>query len=147
MPTTSATGSPAEAGFTLIEQLAVLAITAAIGALVFPSFERTLDSAALVQSTASLQASLKAARARAMGLGAAQQLVVAAGGEGWSWGGVLFTRPTGPVRLQLAGGGPIAFYRDGSASGGALVLTTGRGSAEVDVTSAGVVYARQAPRS
>ena len=43
---------PRQAGFTLIEMLAVLAITAAIAALVFPSFERAMDAAAPVIASA-----------------------------------------------------------------------------------------------
>jgi type II secretory pathway pseudopilin PulG len=130
----------------LIESLAVLAITAAISALVFPSFERTLNTAALAAATSSLQASLHAARARALALGSPEQLALAQGGEGWGWSSGLFTRLAGPVRLQLASGRPIAFFRDGSASGGALVLSASGHSSEVDVTSAGVIYARQVPR-
>jgi general secretion pathway protein H len=146
MPTTSATGRPLQAGFTLIESLVVLAITAAIAALVFPSFERAMDAAALSRATSWLEADLRWARAQALAGGAQQTLGVAADGQTWAWSGGGERRLPDPVRITQASAAPIAFFRDGSAVGGALALSAGGRSAAVLVTSAGVVYAPEAPR-
>jgi prepilin-type N-terminal cleavage/methylation domain-containing protein len=146
MPTTSATGRPRQAGFTLIEMLAVLAITAAIAALVFPSFERAMDAAALSRAASWLQGDLRWARGRALATGVAQTIALASDGSAWAWSGGDARRLPTPVRVTLASTAPIAFFRDGSAVGGTLALSAGGRAAVVYVTTAGVIYAPESPR-
>jgi prepilin-type N-terminal cleavage/methylation domain-containing protein len=133
----SATGDRREAGFTLLESLTVLAITGAIAGLVYPSFERTMDSAALAKTAAALQSDLRRARGLALASGGPDRLAIAPDGQGYGWSDGRSVRWAGAVRLASAQ--PIAFYADGSASPGTLLLAAGRRSAAIGVTSSGVV--------
>ncbi len=133
----SAIGSPAEAGFTLIESLAVLAITAMISALVFPSVAQMMDSASLARTVASLQGDLRWARGRALASGAPERLAIAPDGQGYAWNGRPSRRWSSPV--LLASTDAIAFFADGSASPGDLSLSAGGRRALVEVTATGLV--------
>lgn len=135
----SATGSRDQGGFTLIESLTVLAITAAIGALIFPQMNRAVRAVALVEARQAVAADLRWARGRAMASGAPMRLLVAQDGGAYGWEEGTQRRLPGGVRLRPEGAGPIAFYPDGSTRPGALSLWSGARRAQVQVSANGVV--------
>jgi prepilin-type N-terminal cleavage/methylation domain-containing protein len=121
----SATGSaaPADAaGFTLIEMLVVLAISALVAGLVFPAVERIAGRAALVAARALVAAELAEARADALRFGRPVRVSVARDGQGLLIAdGELVALPRG-INLQAVPA-VLGFYPDGSATGGRLLLT------------------------
>ena len=140
----SATGSRDQGGFTLIESLTVLAITAAIGALIFPQMNRAVRAVALVEARQAVMADLRWARGRAMASDAPMRLLVAQDGGAYGWeAGPQHPLPGG-VRLRQDGPAPIAFYPDGSARPGGLNLWSGPRRARVQVSANGVVAVTEA---
>jgi prepilin-type N-terminal cleavage/methylation domain-containing protein len=134
----SATGRAPQAGFTLIECLAVLAITALASAIAFPSLEMAMHATALTQSREALIANLRQARGLALAGGEPEALVVRPDGGAYGWNGRMARGlPSGVTVRQEAGG--IAFYPDGSTIPGRLVLSSGARRVIVAVSSTGVV--------
>jgi general secretion pathway protein H len=124
----SATGRPAgavhgERGFTLLETLVVLGITVLIGALVFPDVERSLQSLALRQTAAVVQANLRVARGEALRGDQMIAFSVDADGGGYGWTTGPAQRAPRGVELTLSNRRPITFFPDGSSSGGEVALT------------------------
>jgi general secretion pathway protein H len=134
----SATGRAPQAGFTLIECLAVLAITALASAIAFPSLEMAMHATAMTQSREALIANLRQARGRTLSGGEAEALVVRPDGGAYGWnGGITRGLPSGLTLRQDAG--LIAFYPDGSTTPGRLVLSSGARRAIITVSSTGLI--------
>lgn len=110
----------AQAGFTLLEALVVVAVTALIGGVLFPNMQRLLGALEVRQTAAVTEASLRVARGEALRTGRAVSFAVRADGKGFAWtGGPAYAAGRG-VLLAAAPERPIVFYGDGSSSGGEL---------------------------
>jgi prepilin-type N-terminal cleavage/methylation domain-containing protein len=130
----SATGEAAggEGGFTLLEALVALAIFGLLSGLMFPAVAQGVAGAAFEQAASGLRADLAMARAQALRTGAPVELVVDDAGRGYGW-------TPGPQRELIAdlalapAGARVAFYSDGSSSGGVLSLQGARRAVRFDV--------------
>ena len=125
----SATGRPGrppkaagEAGFTLIETLVVIAITAMVGAVTFPNVERSLQSLALRQTAAVVQANLRVARGEALRGDTMVAFDVDADSGGYAWTNGPVQRTPRGVAVTIASRRAITFFPDGSSSGGQVAL-------------------------
>ncbi|MFZ0267904.1 pilus assembly FimT family protein [Caulobacter sp.] len=124
----SATGDP-QAGATLIEALVVVALTAMIGAIVFPNLRSGGQRAMFEQAAAGLRADLRMARAQALRTDRPVTLQVEQDERHYGWA-------NGPRRvlvgdLRIAAGAGVAFLSDGSlatssATDASVRLTDGR---------------------
>lgn len=119
-------------GFTLLEMLVVLAVMGLVAGLVFPAIGQGLAGAEFRTATAGLELEIRRARAEAIGGGRTVPLAVETGGE------LLRRAPGGPFRvprtmqLQLPQSG-LRFFRDGTSTGGDVVLVDGRRSFRLHV--------------
>jgi type II secretory pathway pseudopilin PulG len=132
----SATGDPAQAGTTLIEALAALAITTLVALIAFPRVQQALVSLAQKQTVAVVAARLRQVRADALTGDRATAFAVAADGRGYGASNSPFARTLPGVELHAPQGRAIAFYGDGSSSGGAVWVSAGRSSVAVSVAPA-----------
>lgn len=108
-------------GFTLIEVLVTLAIAGLIGGIAYPSLERALRRQEALDAAMRIEAALRTARADALGGGHVVRLRMLPDGQGVRHGDAEERLPAGAaLRLPPAG---IAFFADGSAKGGEVVLT------------------------
>lgn len=146
----SATGSAAPArmpGFTLIEMLVVLAISALVAGLVFPSVERMAGRAGLLSARSLVAAELSLARADALRFDQPARVSIARDGKSLAHGdGVAVPMP---VDIRIEGvPSTIGFYPDGSASGGRILLSgkTLVTGLDIDARSGGVSARPVAPR-
>ncbi len=130
----SATGSRTQAGFTLLEALVVVTITAMAGAIMFPRVDRALRILALRETAAGLTADLRIARAQAIRAGAPVQFAVAADGRSYAWTGA--RARAAPSAILLSSSGPVTFFGDGSASGSTLTAAAGNRAARITVDPA-----------
>jgi general secretion pathway protein H len=142
----SGTGKPAtrnsrQGGFTIIECLAVLAITGLASAIAFPGLERALMTTALIQSKQALTAHLRQARGLALALDRPETLVIAADGKSYGWNGETAIQLPPGLAIKQDQAAEIAFFPDGSASEGQLTLLGGTHQTMVAVSSTGVVGA------
>ena len=135
----SATGDRA-AGFTLLETLAALALAAMIGAIAFPLLGSAVPTAVLAQARSELLSDLRTARGQALRSGIPAALEVSADGRSYGWTGGGRHALAATIRLQTIGQ-PLAFYPDGSARGGGLILTAAGRRAGVAVGPTGAVWA------
>ncbi|MHB8528968.1 MAG: pilus assembly FimT family protein [Caulobacteraceae bacterium] len=132
----SATGRAVEAGTTLIEALAAVAILGLIGVIVFPQMERALVSLSLRETTAVVVESLREARADAVGGGRAVAFAASPDGRAYGWsGGAARGVPAG-LGVTPSGGRAIVFYPDGSSSGGSVFIRGRGGGVPVIVEAA-----------
>jgi len=140
----SATGDRGQGGFTLIECLAVLSITAIAGAIAFPQLERAVSGAWLAESRQALAADLRQARGRALASGQPQTFIVSPDGAAWGWNDRADHRLPLDQRVAPTASRAPAFFPDGSATPGALILSAGARRIAVSVSDAGVVSASAA---
>ena len=135
----SATG---EAGTTLVETLAVVAIMALTALIAFPRLERGFLRLSQRQTLSQVAQQLRQARAEARRRDDPVAFAVAADGRSYAAGdGARLTAPTG-ISLTLASpdGRRIVFYGDGSSPGGQVLVHAGAGAAPVSVAAgSGVV--------
>lgn len=133
----------AEAGFTLVEVLAVLAIIALTAALAMPSPAGSRHHHALKASAIELASALKSARAAAIRTNSEQTLTIDTSLRS------IMSEGRAPVRLASANvalelltirseeigpsTGRLRFYPDGSSTGGRVVLRLGQREAAVIV--------------
>jgi general secretion pathway protein H len=137
-----------QAGFTLLELMIVLAIMGLMLALAFPLFPKLYASAQLNATANELIRDLRDARSSAIGAGHPVGLTVDDTATGYVVGGwartlgcacrLNFAAPqTAPLLLPVARHGDgaldIAFFADGSASGGALTLMQGERALRIEV--------------
>ncbi len=123
----SATG---ERGATLIEMLVVFAILALTAAIAAPSMDRALGRGGLAAAKAKLGADLRLLRGEALRRGV--PAVLTPGGTAYDAGGRHRDLAQG---ITLAGPA-IAFFPDGSGSGGTVTLRRGGQSVAVAVDAA-----------
>ena len=110
-----------QAGFTLLETLVVVAITAMIATIVAPEMMRALDILTLHQSARLLQADLRVARATAIRTGQKVDLEASNHGHEYDWiGGTRYLPPA----ITLSMSGPYVVYPDGSIQPATITLTS-----------------------
>lgn len=120
----SATGSRrTESGFTLIETLVALGIAVLISVMIFPDLERTLQTLALRQTAAVVQANLRVARGEALRGDQMIAFAVDGDGQGYSWTNGPSQRAPRGVVMRASDGRPITFFPDGSSSGGQIAVS------------------------
>jgi general secretion pathway protein H len=132
----------ASAGFTLFEMLAVLAIVGLVAAVAIPSLRRPPDNLRLEAATRSLASALRLSRAQAIGRNTDVVLTVHADRR-------TFASSTG-LRIELdqeisvemifaaplrrgRAAGAIRFFRDGTSSGGDILLTLNKRRVRISV--------------
>jgi general secretion pathway protein H len=132
----------ASAGFTLFEMLAVLAILGLVAALAIPALRRPPDSLRLEAASRSLASALRLSRAQAIGRNTDVVVTVHADRR-------IFASTTGqqieldheisvemifaaPLRRGRTAGA-IRFFRDGTSSGGDILLTLNKRHARISV--------------
>lgn len=121
------------AGFTLIEVLAVMAITVMIASLAFPRIQTAITRFAFDQTVTAVTANIRVAAAESLSTGKRVVLSVAGDGRSYGWQGVSPRQVPDTVSIKQVSDGPIAFYADGSSTGGALEITSGKRLAEIAV--------------
>jgi general secretion pathway protein H len=116
----SATGDQTEAGATLIEMLVVIGILGLVAGLVFPTWSSPLRRVQLYEARSALVAHLRDARADSVRSGDSVTLELSDDGRAYGWEQSRAVLPAG-VGID---GEPraIAFFADGSSSGGVLRL-------------------------
>lgn len=118
----SAIGRTEQAGFTLVEMLVVLAVTALVAGLSFPALERVQAGQQLRQSASRLEAELLQTRARAIALDETLRFAASAS---LPRDGVTGLPPKG-----------LFFYRDGSSNGAMLSVSMAAGQMRLAVDPA-----------
>jgi type II secretory pathway pseudopilin PulG len=140
----------AQEGTTLIETLVVVAITALVALIGLPQMQQSLLTLSQRQAVAVVAARLRLARAQALREDATVVFAAAPDGGGYGvLGGVVTPTPPGVTvsisRESDGGNRRIAFYGDGSASGGVVAVSAGRRTLRVTVSpGAGAVAAQGA---
>lgn len=116
----SAAGRPS--GFTLVEMLVVLAVTALIAGLSFPAIERSLRGQAFESAADATELGLRQARADAIRSGRATRFALGADRRSIvREGGAPIALPAA-IGIALPTQG-ITFFGDGTATGGTVALT------------------------
>lgn len=124
-------------GFTLLETLVVVAITALIASIVAANMERTLEALSLQQNVRLLQADLRVARATALRTGKSVDLEATNRGREYDWiGGSRFL----PAGITLSMARPFVVYPDGSVDAPTMVMSSAgrRHTLAVDPVTGGV---------
>lgn len=132
-----------DAGFTLLEMVAVLAILALAAAVAWPAAERSRSSNAMRRATIDLAAALKNARSEALASNKETGLTLDLANYRFSAGGMMAAHALPrnvrlsyavPAIAQAAGGAAMIRFRpDGSSSGGTIRLSVPRQSAKITV--------------
>lgn len=137
----SAAGKPA--GFTLIEMLVVLAITALVSALAFPALDKAMRGQAFEAAADTLDLGLRQARADAIRTGRPVRFMLGADRHSIVRDRAAPIPIPGDVLVTLPTRG-IVFFGDGTSSGGGIAIEgTGRTrKLAVDPGSGAVVSAR-----
>jgi general secretion pathway protein H len=135
----SAAGEPA--GFTLLEMLVILAILALVSGIAFPALDKAMRRQAFQADAVRVDTVLRRARAAAIARGTSVRVRAGEGGHALAGEGAA-ERLAGAARVTLPAAG-LAFYADGSASGGAVALRDGRLAARWRVAGATAGIARQ----
>jgi len=110
-------------GFTLLEALVALAITALIAAIVVPNMVQALDILTLQETTRILQADLRVARETAIRTGQKVDLEATNHGHEYDWiGGSRFLPPSIVLKMSK----PLVVYPDGSVLSTPITMSSGR---------------------
>lgn len=109
-----------QAGFTLIEMLVILAIIALISGIMFPSVERALQRQELVAAKLSVEGALRATRAAAIRGGGTVRFDTTPDRRAIRYAGTVEELPKSAT-ITVSDRG-IAFFPDGSTSGGEVIL-------------------------
>lgn len=140
----SATGDAR--GFTLIETLVVVAVTALIAGLAFPAVGSAIRGQEFRTGEAQLVAGLRAARAQAVRTGNEATFAVADNGRGFAIAGGAAQAIDSGLTIAAIDRPVIRFYADGTSNGGRLTLAGAARRADVTVypsTGLAVVVARR----
>jgi type II secretory pathway pseudopilin PulG len=127
------------AGETLIEALAVVAIVGLVAAVAFPRMQQGLLGLSQRQTAAVVTARLRQARAQAMERDSIVVFAVADGGHayGLTDGAATPTPPGVALTARQGGGGRITFYADGSSTGGVIGVQAARRTIAISVATPG----------
>ncbi len=139
-PAGAAAGRPgSQAGTTLIEALALVAITALVSLIGFPSLRQGLLVLEQRQTAAVIAARLRQARAEALRRDTATVFAIAPDGRAYGApDGVMRRTPAGvSLSARGEGDGRIFFQGDGSSSGGVVRIRAARRALSVTVASPG----------
>lgn len=119
----SATGKRGAAGFTLLETLVVLAIIGLIAGLSFPRLQAAIAAQQFRSSVAALTLALRETRAQAVRTGGRALFVLSK--DGHSFAVDARPQPALPAATKIASidRGAIAFFADGTSTGGRLVIS------------------------
>jgi prepilin-type N-terminal cleavage/methylation domain-containing protein len=122
-------------GFTLIEMLVVLAVSALISALVFPALDRALDHQRFRGEVHAFAASLNNSRALAIREGANARFVLNTGRREFGVVGQPQDKMAEGINIS---GSPtsLIFFGDGSSVGGSYVVTAKSRSVSLQVDAA-----------
>ncbi|HEY2179431.1 MAG TPA: type II secretion system protein [Caulobacteraceae bacterium] len=129
----AANGERAEGGFTLIESLVVLAIFGLVAALGFPRLQQVLATVSRREAVAAVAAELREVRADAVRADREKLFFVASDGHAYGGSGSGRVPTPAGVEVRSAGGAPIGFFGDGSATGGGVWVSAGGKSTLVRV--------------
>jgi type II secretory pathway pseudopilin PulG len=114
-----------DAGTTLIEALAVVAITAAVSLIAFPRMQQSFLALAQRQTATAVAERLRETRAWAVSRDTPVIFAAASGGRGYG-PSTLPASPTPPgVAVFVDAPGRIAFFGDGSSTGGVVRVRAG----------------------
>lgn len=108
------------AGFTLIEMLVVLAITALVTAIAFPALDRAMRGQAFEGAADAIELGLRQARADAVARGRPVRFAMGADRRSVVVGGGTIAIPIGTVVTLPTQG--LAFFGDGTSNGGRIDL-------------------------
>ena len=137
----SATGRPADAGTTLIEALVVVAITGLVALIGFPTIRAGLLTLAQRQTVAIVAARLRQVRADALRSDRPVAFAVSPDGQHFGASGSPSASTPPGVALASANGAGIAFFGDGSSTGGSILVLAGGHRLSVTVSPAtGAVF-------
>jgi general secretion pathway protein H len=125
----SAAGKPA--GFTLIEMLVVLAVTALVTGIAFPALDRTMRGQSFEGAADAIELGLRSARADAISRGVPIRFELGADRRSVLVGGGVIPIPSGTVVTLPTQG--IAFFSDGTSNGGRIDLVGSGRSRRLDV--------------
>jgi Tfp pilus assembly protein FimT len=118
----SAAGNRAR-GFTLLETLVMVAVSAMIAALVVPNMMSALDTLTLQQTTRLLEADLRVARGTAIRTGQKVDIEATNQGREYDWIGGTRTMPPG-IRVGMSR--PLIVYPDGSVQTSNITIASSR---------------------
>ncbi len=120
-------------GFTLLEALVALAITALIAGIVVPNMVQALDILTLQETTRILQADLRVARETAIRTGQKVDLEATNHGHEYDWiGGSRFLPPSITLRMS----NPLVVYPDGSVQTATITISSGHRQYPISVDPA-----------
>ncbi len=137
----SAIGDQGEAGETLIEALVVVALTSLVALIGFPRLQQSLQVFSQHETVSIVAAQLRQTRAEAIRKDQPAIFAISPDGKGYATsGGAVSATPPG-VSLQSRSapgmtGGAIAFFGDGSSTGGAVWVSAGGRSLPIYVAPA-----------
>jgi general secretion pathway protein H len=127
----SATGNPRANGFTLIEALVVMGVTALISSLAFPAMRSAIGGQEFRAARSSVELTLRQTRATAIRSGGAVGFRVTGGGAAISVDGSE-AKPL-PDSLHLAPAQSVTFFPDGTSDGGTFRLSSKNRSASFTI--------------
>ena len=144
-------GRPREAGTTLIEALAVMAITALVAGVGFPGVEHAIAAFSQRLTIDEVATRLHEAAAEARLRDAPVGFAVASDGAAYGLTGQAaapvrpgVTLAVAPRAAATGGAGPVVFFGDGSSSGGEILVTAAGATTAIEVERTGVVRIRGA---
>ena len=116
-----ATGNTPTSGFTLIEALCVVAITALISTIAFPRLQSAIAAQEFRAASSRVELGLGETRASAIRTGEPVRFLISRDGAGFVAPGRAEQQLPDAVRLHQKG--EIIFYSDGTSAGGEVSLT------------------------
>jgi len=134
-----------DSGMTLVETLVVMCVMVLITMLAFPRLERMLGLFELREAAGSLETNLRFARSDALRSGDVITFQLGSDGKSYTWSEGEVRRVPDEVSLRMLKGQAIAFYGDGTSTGGAIAAASGNEqiSIIVDPATGAVAMAKQ----
>lgn len=120
-------------GFTLFEMLVVLGIMGLIGGLAFPALDRSIKAQAFRAATVQVELAVRQAQADAIRQNRTIGVEPFKNKDGRGMIGL--ARGPFSADLQIDQSGDLQFFRDGTSTGGAIVITSGTRRFRIDVNA------------